>query len=109
MMESYNQRRKWFVAGLCQTGLPCHEPNGTFYAFYEQRIKPSPPGPNAEPGTVITPSSSNSRLANCSVLEEEGVITVPGSAFGPGGEGFIRCSYASSREQLGFTGVSGIR
>jgi hypothetical protein len=28
---------------------------------YEQRIKPSPPGPNAEPGTVITPSSSNSR------------------------------------------------
>ncbi len=83
MMESYNQRRKWFVAGLCQTGLPCHEPNGTFYAF---------------PSIAHTGLSSEQFAKR--LLEEQGVITVPGSAFGPGGEGFIRCSYASSREQL---------
>lgn len=83
MMESYNLRRKWFVESLCQTGLPCHEPNGTFYAF---------------PSIMHTGLSSEQFAKR--LLDEEGVITVPGSAFGPGGEGFIRCSYASSREQL---------
>ncbi|WP_025720773.1 aminotransferase class I/II-fold pyridoxal phosphate-dependent enzyme [Paenibacillus sp. 1-18] len=83
MMESYNLRRKWFVESLCQTGLPCHEPNGTFYAFPSIRH------------TGLSSEQFAKRL-----LDEEGVITVPGSAFGPGGEGFIRCSYASSREQL---------
>ncbi|OAZ48077.1 aminotransferase class I/II-fold pyridoxal phosphate-dependent enzyme [Paenibacillus polymyxa] len=83
MMESYNQRRKWFVAALCQTGLPCHEPGGAFYAF---------------PSIMHTGLSSEQFAKR--LLEEQGVITVPGSAFGPGGEGFIRCSYASSREQL---------
>lgn len=83
MMESYNLRRTWFVEGLRQTGLPCHEPSGAFYAF---------------PSIAHTGLSSEQFAKR--LLEEEGVITVPGSTFGPGGEGFIRCSYASSREQL---------
>ena len=34
------------------------------------------------------------------LLEEEKVAVVPGTAFGPGGEGFVRCSYATAYEKI---------
>jgi aminotransferase len=34
------------------------------------------------------------------LLEEEHVAVVPGSAFGAGGEGFVRCSYATAYEKI---------
>ncbi|MFB9274988.1 aminotransferase class I/II-fold pyridoxal phosphate-dependent enzyme [Cohnella cellulosilytica] len=83
MIESYNQRRRLFVQGLRQIGLPCHEPQGAFYAF-----------PSIA-HTGLTSEQFAHRL-----LQEEKVVTVPGHVFGSGGEGFIRCSYASSQVQL---------
>ncbi|OXS59946.1 aromatic amino acid aminotransferase [Cohnella sp. CIP 111063] len=83
MIESYNQRRRVFVQGLRQIGLPCHEPQGAFYAF-----------PSIA-HTGLTSEQFAHRL-----LQEAKVVTVPGHVFGSGGEGFIRCSYASSQVQL---------
>ncbi|MFC4307220.1 aminotransferase class I/II-fold pyridoxal phosphate-dependent enzyme [Cohnella boryungensis] len=83
MIESYNQRRKAFVRGLTEIGLPCHEPLGSFYAF---------------PSIGHTGLSSEQFAQR--LLQEAKVVTVPGQVFGAGGEGFIRCSYASSQVQL---------
>jgi len=83
MMEVYNRRRQAFVRGLCEIGLTCHEPLGSFYAF---------------PSVARTGLSSEQFAQR--LLQEAGVVTVPGHAFGPGGEGHIRCSYATSQEQL---------
>ncbi|XID96079.1 aminotransferase class I/II-fold pyridoxal phosphate-dependent enzyme [Paenibacillaceae bacterium WGS1546] len=83
MVESYNQRRRAFVRGLREIGLKCHEPNGSFYAFPSIRE------------TGLGSESFAHRL-----LQEEKVVTVPGHVFGAGGEGYIRCSYASSQSQL---------
>jgi len=83
MIESYNQRRRAFVKGLRQIGLPCHEPQGAFYAF---------------PSIAHTGLSSEQFAHR--LLQEAKVVTVPGHVFGAGGEGFIRCSYASSQVQL---------
>ncbi|NNU84379.1 aminotransferase [Geobacillus sp. BMUD] len=83
MRSSYRRRRNYFVASLNEIGLPCHLPGGAFYAF--PSIKP----------TGLTSEQFAERL-----LIEEKVAVVPGSVFGPSGEGYIRCSYASSLEQL---------
>ncbi len=83
MIESYNQRRRLVVQGFREIGLPCHEPQGAFYAF-----------PCIE-GTGLTSEEFASRL-----LTEAKVAAVPGHVFGLGGEGFIRCSYATSVAQL---------
>ncbi|WP_426454606.1 aminotransferase class I/II-fold pyridoxal phosphate-dependent enzyme [Paenibacillus sp. S-38] len=83
MIESYDRRRRAFVSGLRQIGLPCHEPMGSFYAF------PS-----------IAHTGLSSEQFTQMLLHESKVVTVPGHIFGPGGEGFIRCSYASSQGQL---------
>lgn len=83
MVESYNQRRRLVVHGFSQIGLPCHEPQGAFYAF-----------PSIQ-ATGLTSEEFAQRL-----LFEGKVAAVPGSAFGLGGEGFIRCSYAYSVSQL---------
>ncbi|WP_046215114.1 aminotransferase class I/II-fold pyridoxal phosphate-dependent enzyme [Paenibacillus wulumuqiensis] len=83
MMESYNERRRMFVSGLRQIGLPCHEPQGAFYAF-----------PSIA-HTGLTSDQFAERL-----LKEMNVLAVPGTAFGKGGEGFIRCSYATSPAKL---------
>lgn len=83
MVESYNQRRRLIVKGLCDIGLECHEPNGAFYAF---------------PSIKRTGLSSDEFAQR--LLTEAKVAAVPGSAFGMGGEGFIRCSYATSISQL---------
>ncbi|MNN78581.1 putative N-acetyl-LL-diaminopimelate aminotransferase [compost metagenome] len=72
-----------FVAGLNAIGLACHEPEGAFYAF------PS-----------ITSSGVSSEEFALRLLKEAKVAVVPGHVFGSGGEGFIRCSYATSLVDL---------
>ncbi|WP_409344770.1 aminotransferase class I/II-fold pyridoxal phosphate-dependent enzyme [Paenibacillus sp. MBLB4367] len=83
MMESYNQRRRLVVKGFRDIGLECHEPEGAFYAF-----------PSIE-STGLSSDEFAQRL-----IFEAKVAVVPGHVFGRGGEGFIRCSYASSVSQL---------
>ncbi len=83
MCESYNQRRRFMVEHFRNMGLSCFEPEGAFYVF---------------PSIKETGLSS---MEFCeTLLKEEKVAVVPGSAFGTYGEGFIRCSYAYSVEEL---------
>lgn len=79
MKESYNQRRRLIVKGFSDIGLACHTPQGAFYAF---------------PSIASTGLSSEAFAER--LLEEQKVAVVPGHVFGKGGEGFIRCSYATS-------------
>jgi len=83
MMESYNQRRRLVVKGFRDIGLACHEPEGAFYAF------PS----------IASTGFSSEEFAQRLVAEAR-VAAVPGDVFGLGGEGHIRCSYATSVAQL---------
>ncbi len=83
MKSEYNRRRLLMVRGFKDIGLPCVEPQGAFYIF-----------PSVA-GTGLTDEEFALRL-----LEEEKVAVVPGRAFGPSGEGCIRCSYAASVEKL---------
>lgn len=78
-----DQRRHLIVNGLNQIGLSCFEPKGAFYAF---------------PSIKSTGMSSQEFCAQ--LLKEEKVAVVPGDAFGQCGEGYIRCSYAASVEQI---------
>lgn len=83
MKKSYKRRRNYFVASLNEIGLPCHNPGGAFYAF------PS----------IKQTGLSSQEFAERLLLEEK-VAVVPGDVFGETGEGYVRCSYASSIEQL---------
>lgn len=83
MVESYNMRRRLVVKGFRDIGLDCHEPQGAFYAF-----------PSIQ-STGLTSEEFATRL-----LYEAKVAAVPGNVFGQGGEGFLRCSYATSVQQL---------
>ncbi len=83
MMESYNQRRRLVVQGFRDMGLDCHEPQGAFYAFPSIR------------STGLTSEQFAERL-----LLDGKVAAVPGHVFGKGGEGFLRCCYATSVAQL---------
>jgi aminotransferase len=83
MKKSYRRRRNYFVQSLNELGLSCHLPGGAFYAF-----------PSIQ-STGLTSEQFAERL-----LMEEKVAVVPGNVFGQSGEGYIRCSYASSMEQL---------
>jgi len=84
MVNEYRLRRNLFVAGLNRIGLPCHVPEGAFYAF-----------PSVEK-TGLSDTEFAERL-----LTEQKVAVVPGSVFGHGGEGHLRCAYAVSRKELG--------
>lgn len=83
MRKSYRRRRNYFVQSLNEIGLSCHMPGGAFYAF-----------PSIQ-STGLTSEQFAEKL-----LLEEKVAVVPGNVFGASGEGYIRCSYASSMEQL---------
>jgi aminotransferase len=83
MITEYDRRRKLIVGGLNHLGLPTFEPHGAFYAFPQVSI------------TGLDDETFASRL-----LQEEHVAVVPGSAFGAGGAGFVRCSYATSYEKI---------
>lgn len=83
MKKNYKRRRNYFVKSLNELGLRCHTPGGAFYVF------PS----------IKETGMSSEEFAEALLLEEK-VAVVPGNVFGASGEGFIRCSYASSMEQL---------
>ncbi|WP_062047538.1 aminotransferase [Bacillus sp. JCM 19034] len=83
MKQSYKQRRNFIVKSFAEIGLTCHRPEGAFYAFPQ-----------------ITNTGLSSEEFAEKLLLEERVAVVPGSVFGEGGEGHIRCSYATSMEHL---------
>ena len=83
MVADYDRRRRVFVKGLREIGLDCPEPGGAFYAF------PS-----------IRSSGLDSETFAERLLKEQAVAVVPGSVFGPSGEGHVRCSYATALPKL---------
>ncbi|OQY29424.1 MAG: aromatic amino acid aminotransferase [Anaerolineaceae bacterium 4572_5.2] len=83
MVAEYDRRRRLIVGGLNKLGLKTFEPRGAFYAF-----------PN-----IAASGMDDDTFAN-TLLEEEHVAVVPGRAFGAGGEGFVRCSYATAYEKI---------
>lgn len=83
MKAEYNRRRRLIVDGFNKAGLTCREPKGAFYAF--PCIK----------STGLTSEEFCERL-----LESKHVAVVPGTAFGKGGEGFVRASYCYSTEHI---------
>jgi aminotransferase len=83
MINEYNRRRVLIVGGLNRLGLPTFEPRGAFYAFPQ-----------------ISVTGMDDETFSHKLLEEEKVAVVPGTAFGAGGEGFVRCSYATAYEKI---------
>ncbi len=83
MVTEYDRRRRLMVHGFRQMGLDCFEPLGAFYVFPD-----------------ISKTKLSSEEFAEQLLKAEKVAVVPGTAFGPSGEGHIRCSYAYSTEQL---------
>jgi aminotransferase len=83
MRKEYDRRRRLIVAGLNDLGLTTFEPLGAFYAFPK-----------------ITVSGLDDESFAKQLLDEQRVAVVPGSSFGAGGEGFVRCSYATAYEQV---------
>jgi aminotransferase len=83
MVAEYDRRRRLIVQGLNEIGLSCFEPQGAFYAF---------------PSIQVTGMDENEFAE--SLLHEERVALVPGSAFGEAGRGFVRCSYATAYEKI---------
>ena len=83
MRESYDQRRRFVLHAFQEMGLECFEPNGAFYTF------PS----------IRRLGMTSEEFAN-SLLREEKVAVVPGTAFGACGEGYLRVSYAYSLKNL---------
>jgi len=83
MVAEYDRRRKLIVSGLNRLGLKTFEPRGAFYAF-----------PN------IRASGMDDNTFAEKLLQEEHVAVVPGNAFGKGGEGFVRCSYATAYDKI---------
>ena len=83
MRDEYDGRRRYLVEGLRRIGLPCFEPKGAFYVFPD-----------------IRPSGLSSDEFCERFLMEEKVAVISGSAFGPGGEGFVRCCYATGMRDI---------
>jgi aminotransferase len=83
MRQQYNRRRELIVNGLNDLGMATFEPRGAFYAFPSVRV-----------------SGMDDETFAQKLLDEESVAVVPGSAFGAGGEGFVRCSYATAYEEI---------
>ncbi len=83
MRQNYDRRRKLIVDGFNRLGLTCFEPRGAFYAF---------------PSIAITGMDDETFCET--LLHEERLALIPGSAFGESGKGFIRASYATSEENI---------
>ena len=83
MREEYDSRRRYLVENLNRIGLDCFEPKGAFYVF-----------------PCIRSSGLSSEEFCERFLREEKVAVIPGTAFGPGGEGYVRACYASSMRDL---------
>lgn len=83
MLRAYEQRRNFLHAAFAEAGIPMHNPAGAFYAFPQ-----------------IEKFGLSARDFALRLLDAENIAVVPGTAFGACGEGFVRCSYATSMEQL---------
>lgn len=83
MREQYRLRRNFIVNAFNGMGLKCHLPRGSFYAF------PS-----------VQATGLTSKEFAIKLLEEEKVACVPGSAFGPSGEGYLRCCFATALDRI---------
>ncbi len=83
MREQYRARRNFIVKAFNDMGLTCHLPRGSFYAF-----------------PCIKATGLSSKEFAVKLLEQEKVACVPGSAFGPGGEGYLRCCFATALDKI---------
>ena len=83
MVSEYDRRRRLIVDGFNRLGLRTFEPRGAFYCF-----------PNIEASGMDDETFSEK------LLREEKVAVVPGNAFGPGGDGFVRACYATNYEKI---------
>lgn len=83
MRDQYRARRNFIVNAFESMGLPCNLPRGSFYAFPCIRL------------TGLSSKDFAMRL-----LQTKNVACVPGDAFGPSGEGFLRCCFATGLDQL---------
>ena len=83
MREEYDRRRRYLVENLNRIGLSCFEPKGAFYVFPDIR------------STGLSSEEFCERF-----LMEEKVAVIPGTAFGAGGEGFVRACYAASMKDI---------
>ena len=79
MVADYDRRRRLFAKGLTELGLDCPEPGGAFYVF------PS-----------VASTGLNAETFAERLLYTQRVAVVPGSVFGPSGEGHVRCCYATA-------------
>ncbi len=78
MMEEYDRRRRVIIDGFNEMGMTCNEPEGAFYVFPSIKV-----------------SGLKSEEFCDRLLAEQDVCMVPGTAFGPSGEGYVRCCYAT--------------
>ncbi|VVM04374.1 aminotransferase [Methylacidimicrobium cyclopophantes] len=83
MRRIYQKKRNYLWRSLTALGFPCHSPEGAFYLF------PS-----------IAPFGLSSKEFALRLLREALVAVVPGTAFGPSGEGHLRCSFSPRMEEL---------
>ena len=83
MMEEYDRRRRVIIDGFNEMGMTCNEPEGAFYVF---------------PSIKVSGLSSEEFCDR--LLAEQDVCMVPGTAFGPSGEGYVRCCYATDIEDI---------
>jgi aminotransferase len=83
MRDQYRVRRNFIVNAFNAMGLKCHLPRGSFYAF-----------------PCIQSTGLTSKEFAFKLLEQEKVACVPGGAFGASGEGYLRCCFATSLDQI---------
>ena len=83
MREQYRLRRNFIVKSCNEIGLPTHMPDGAFYSFI-----------------CVKNTGLTSREFAVQLLEQQRVAMVPGDAFGPGGEGYVRASYCITMTDL---------
>ncbi len=83
MMNEYDRRRRVIIDGFNELGMTCNEPEGAFYVF---------------PSIKVSGLSSEEFCDR--LLAEQDVCMVPGTAFGPSGEGYVRCCYATDIEDI---------
>jgi len=83
MKAEYKKRRNYIHGSFEEMGIPCIRPEGAFYAFAD-----------------ISRFGMTAKEFALKLLDEQNVACVPGTAFGACGEGFIRCSYATSLDEI---------
>ncbi len=83
MRREYELRRNFITRSLNEMGLECAKPRGSFYVFPK-----------------ISSTGLTSREFSLRLLHEKKVAVVPGTAFGPAGEGHVRCSFATAMDQI---------